>query len=559
MLKIIKQILQHITKNQHGYTLVELSISTSILALLAVGGLAVVQKKNTADKIRTTIERMNFVEQKLQGFLRINEYLPCPSDPSLAESSANFGTSTKPTAGADCTFVTGAVPAKLLHLEDEYTYDGWNRKLTYRPSKGTTHEDSFTDPGFRGNIRVIDQAGNNLTRIDRPEPNNQGAIYILISHGINGYNAAWKKNDTTPPSGALGLEAQNTKHTNNIYIRSEQTEKFDDFVKFAMKFDPGYVRAKLQESPFTIDQQTCDNAKTLIIDGDPAVVSNPLSSITDTSIENTTYEAAKHLNVLCDNQPRHPFLPSDIPNIILWLDANDKAMVFTDISCATSATANNDPIRCWQDKSGKNNHAKLIATNTPTYKLRAFNGKSVIEFNENNDYLVGGPLGITGTEASTVFVVFSRLPGSTGVDNLLNYGPTGIAATGSSRMIDIRESTNSIGWRTQAGSSLFTTSLNNNEYYIATGFNTSGDAITAYNLSINGLPQTTASGSGVVNTLDGEYSIGSYREAASGSFVTGASGLKGRIAEVVVYDRELKEGERKKIERYLSQKWHIGL
>jgi prepilin-type N-terminal cleavage/methylation domain-containing protein len=144
---------------QKGYTLVELAISTSILAMLAVGGLSVMGKKNEADNIKETYEKLEKIQATIKAFIIENNFVPCPSAPLVQNSSQLFGYSVRYntttntcnndaandgtgdtdinisgglTAADILTNNTGVVPVRTLGLPDDYMYDGWDRKFTYR-------------------------------------------------------------------------------------------------------------------------------------------------------------------------------------------------------------------------------------------------------------------------------------------------------------------------------------------------------------------------------------------------------------------------------------------
>ena len=64
--------------------------------------------------------------------------------------------------------------------------------------------------------------------------------------------------------------------------------------------------------------------------------------------------------------PPPSFLPSDIPDLVLWSDANDLATITMDGSNKVSA---------WNDKSGNGrNWTQSTAVNQPTYTANALNG-----------------------------------------------------------------------------------------------------------------------------------------------------------------------------------------
>ncbi len=51
-----------------------------------------------------------------------------------------------------------------------------------------------------------------------------------------------------------------------------------------------------------------------------------------------------------------PFSPSDVTNLLLWLDGTKTSSLFSNSGCSTAISTNGDSVRCWQDQSGNNNH-----------------------------------------------------------------------------------------------------------------------------------------------------------------------------------------------------------
>ena len=72
------------------------------------------------------------------------------------------------------------------------------------------------------------------------------------------------------------------------------------------------------------------------------------------------------------------FLPTNLTNLALWLDASDTASI-THVAGAVSQ---------WNDKSGNNNHAlQSSAAAKPTTGTRTQNGLNVIDFDGSGDFI----------------------------------------------------------------------------------------------------------------------------------------------------------------------------
>ena len=102
--------------------------------------------------------------------------------------------------------------------------------------------------------------------------------------------------------------------------------------------------------------------------------------------------------------PSECFLPPDLPNLKLWLDASDKNAVFTDSGCSVKVQNNNDPVGCWQDKSGNGNNAiQTYSPYNPLWQNNQLNGKSILYFDGNSSSLATANFGLAQPE--TVFLV----------------------------------------------------------------------------------------------------------------------------------------------------------
>ena len=287
--------------NQKGYTLAELAISTSILAMLAVGGLSIMGKKNEADNLKETYTKLVKIESALESFIRVRRFVPCPAGPELSsDNSANnshrhFGYSVAyndDSNSQECdndgnqdgrgdtdlnddgllnlndllTNATGAVPVRTLGLPDDYMYDGWDRKFTYRIARGAGRQEDFDVNTFHGDIGIMDRKGIHKTDINNLPPNNNGAIYVIISHGSNGKDVAWGKNaGAITLQQATGVEGQNTNHTSKNYIQSPKTDTFDDIVEFGLRKD--VIQPFNITSPVDVSPLTCENATELVENG----------------------------------------------------------------------------------------------------------------------------------------------------------------------------------------------------------------------------------------------------------------------------------------------------
>lgn len=140
------------SKNQQGFSLIDVSILIAILSLLMVSMLSTTMVKSEANGWRNTKSHLDQAERTIQQFRRLYGRLPCPASINLRPGVAGFGT--EPTGGLACGGATapdwvahgmvdvirsagsrsvriGALPTRSLGLGDSMALDGWDRKLGY--------------------------------------------------------------------------------------------------------------------------------------------------------------------------------------------------------------------------------------------------------------------------------------------------------------------------------------------------------------------------------------------------------------------------------------------
>ncbi len=549
-MKVFLRKIYSLFKERGGYTLTELSISTSIIAMLAVGGLAVLQKKNDSDKYKETYTKIAVIDNAVKSFIIAKNYVPCPAFPSTLENSTTFGKSVSYDAtnkicnGSDLADQTGIVPVRTLGLTDDYSYDGWGRKFMFRSASGSGSATDFIAPNFRGNIAIVDLKGVHKTTITDPHPYNDGAIYVIISYGANGKNVAYRKNnDTEPPSAASGIEAKNTSHKENVYVQNEKTSAFDDIVLFGT--NARLHNQKITESPIKIPDITCDTAQQIVSGGRSATTLNNYATSNSNayvSHADIIYKSSTILADLCKNRKNTETIkPDRINGLKLWLDAGDAATLFTNSNCtAGGVPANNASISCWKDKSG--NAYNAIAGNAPTYSVNAINGKAVLSFNGTSNYLDNSTFALSTT--ASIFAVASPGAGS-GFKRIISNHANFYLGAGNATNYFSSFYGNGSSWGTTADHGA-TGLLDTGKYYILTSIK---DA-TYDSPYING--SALAARINAMSAFSDGYRVGANNDTLNDFW-------DGNIGEILIYNTNLSESNRQKVGEYLSNKWAIPL
>lgn len=236
-----------------------------------------------------------------------------------------------------------------------------------------------------------------------------------------------------------------------------------------------------------------------------------------------------------------PFVPEDVSNMLMWLDASDASTLFTDSSCTTPATTDGVGIGCWQDKSGNNKNAiQVTASREPTLDLSAQNSLDAVWFDGT---AAQKTLDITSADWQpsgkfTAFIVYFQ-------DNADTLGV--VFATYPSAVADFM---------------ITSTTYTSNRYkyydntkWLSGSSHSAGDWMidtfhrdgTSMNLYQNG--KIDATWNSLNSNSPGGARIGAYTDTAYSNL------YHGHIAEIVWFADTLSSEDRLKMEGYLAHKW----
>jgi len=237
--------------------------------------------------------------------------------------------------------------------------------------------------------------------------------------------------------------------------------------------------------------------------------------------------------------------PTVIDNCILWLDADDKESIVESSNLVSN----------WLDKSGEGNHAAQgTSTNQPTYTAGAVNGRATISFDGTDNHMdIAGLSGTTfGSNGGVTFFMVVRqvafdnngagfyFGGQSGDPTTQNY--MGCGTSGGDSMDFRMYGPDGTGGEMQT-------------YYQDTGgYNIHAGLWDKTNVSIyfNGyLGGTTTS-----NVTSSNWTTDEPAKIAESS---GTTYTKMNISEIILFNRNLSDTERQRVERYLSLKWAIPL
>jgi len=244
------------------------------------------------------------------------------------------------------------------------------------------------------------------------------------------------------------------------------------------------------------------------------------------------------------------FSPTDFADCSLWLDADD----------ASSITLNGTDVSQWNDKSGNSRHlSQSAATNQPALTTAGLNGKSVVTFDGNDNYLVrDDALGFSGNPAASVFIVVKDNEYAGYENRVLNFGRDG----NSNDRQNIGFGTDA-SWRFNGGAHVFANDeLDDNVPAIGTWRCPAGQTFADSDFFRNGAAGATTSTSNPSLQVNIPSSVDLYTTLGKGwgqnnDHNDNIFWISGFIAEVIVYNRYITDAERATVETYLQNKWNI--
>ena len=262
------------------------------------------------------------------------------------------------------------------------------------------------------------------------------------------------------------------------------------------------------------------------------------------------------------------FTPKSISGLALWLDASDGATLFQNSDRTVPATATSDPVGYWGDKSGNGRHVtQSISASRPT--LTAVATRTAVNFDGTDD-TIWFQQGIPSDNLS-VFCVFKYDTLNGGVvydcgytgDNTntqhsgftLFLNAAGMLVTTLGGITHRLDSNRPSAVNEQGRSSLANGAVAANAVTLSTLAATYGTTPLRYGARDGG----ELTGTGRFNgTIWSVVNLGSRRNAGT---LLGAQSVffDGQICEFLIYEQNLPQNQRRRVESYLATKWGITL
>ena len=248
------------------------------------------------------------------------------------------------------------------------------------------------------------------------------------------------------------------------------------------------------------------------------------------------------------------FIPTSLSGCALWLDAADANTLY-DTTSGGSLVAANGAVARWEDKSGNGRHVTQDTSGSRSQrKVSVQNGRDVLRFDGDGDFLQGFHQLVSGNPAVTVFVVLKYV---TITDNrahrVLQFGASG---GGSRNVIGVAiDAGYKSSFRFNGGAQVFSETTGG--FHLARFSRAASDTIADGVLVLDGggaqAIDSVNNGSETINlpSSGSELLIGTGR--GSSGAIDGFADSD--IAEIIVYNRALDATERRQVEEYLQAKW----
>lgn len=214
--------------------------------------------------------------------------------------------------------------------------------------------------------------------------------------------------------------------------------------------------------------------------------------------------------------------PLDLPSLVAWFDASDTATI----------TESGGAVSQWDDKSGNGYHLTSSGTRKPMTGTRTQNGLNVLDFDGSNDDMLNASVNFS--QPTTQFVV-AIVDASDEVRSITD-GASG-------RQSIVIGKVGATEDNIYAGTQLFAGSGATVGAWVAISAVFNGGSSQFWRDGTS-----AASGSAGSQALTQLYVMSN--RGAGGSFFT-----DGGLAEVIIYDSALSDGDRESVEAYLATKW----
>jgi prepilin-type N-terminal cleavage/methylation domain-containing protein len=237
-------------RQTRGFSLIELSIVTAILAIVSVLGLEAVAVYTSRRAYTITQDKITAIDVAIKKFYASYGRLPCPTviTNSMIGSSTNGGAEDCSVTG---TVLSGGVPYITLGLPMSAALDGYTSKIGYLVTKNLTTAALFNTATSTGRIEVrtgkLEQPCSSVCEVTFEPSASTGAAYAILSFGADQRGARGKNGAALkaciPGTATLFDNRIDTQNCGGATSPTISPGVAGDVVVFDSRFNTGSVEA----------------------------------------------------------------------------------------------------------------------------------------------------------------------------------------------------------------------------------------------------------------------------------------------------------------------------
>lgn len=332
-------------KGKQGFLLVQAIFFIIISSMVSIAMARIIGANAEIKKIENTKTKMNIIRKKLNNYYMVNNRIPCPTKLTNNTSNINYG---REEACSNTTYSIGGIPFITLGLPEQYTYDGWGKKIVFISTVNTNCQYTCTiNRMMRENTEYYDINYHNegisttigycncaiFQNIDTTQPqifitdnngadstNGQNTGYLILSHGHRGVGGYDNRGIITTPCNEDTAEKTNCI-LDNIFLNAN----------FSLAMDSKYYDdILLWETEYNLKNSSKKYINIRYIDKYSPVFINKI--ITGNEIGYIINTSGAYLITTAQRQQLTPYLNINdqmvIQNNILLKVTNDKNIIF---------------------------------------------------------------------------------------------------------------------------------------------------------------------------------------------------------------------------------------
>lgn len=337
-----------------GFSLVEMAVVISILAVMLGGALSVSTRKIETANTKQTNQTLDTLQTALEEYYLRNGFYPCPASATADENTTSFGVASscggavpsgtwEAGSGTD-TIRGGVIPTRTLGLSDHMMYDEWGGRIAYVVVKALAVDSdtfsSFTTALTDGVIRVGDRNANIIL-----DPSTDNVVaYVLTSRGKDRAGAfARKITGATPPVICNGssVDSENCDNSDTTFIDAgivdtsniTSADHYDDLLRWKVRRFANELVSSTSSAVTTVKTAQLGDTKACAIKTDDTL----------------WCWGANYVGQLGDGTTVDKYIPTEVSGGGLWKSVDARA------STHTCGIKMDNTLWCW----GQNNAGQL--------------------------------------------------------------------------------------------------------------------------------------------------------------------------------------------------------